>query len=438
MTKLLALAAAGLAAFGAAGAHAETLKLSLADALERARTNSPRLAQLDALQDAAAAGRAAAGANERPWVDLSASYMRQSDTPEFAAPLPGLGTTVLYPNLPDVLRSRAAVNAPLYTGGRTPQLVAAADHELAAARKDREAGRADLALETTAAYWSLVTAREGARVLTEAIASYDAHLVDARHRQEAGLAAANEVLAVQVERDRAELDRIVADHGAQLAEANLARLLGLASGISIEPTDGLSSVPPPPAPLDELVQRALDARPERAALAARAQAADARAQAALSGARPQVLLSAGYDFADPNRRFFPLADSWRTSWDAGVFASWTVLDAGRSRAAAAQARAQAAADRAALVDLEQHIRLEVKQRYLDLSTAAAAVATMEQSVGSARENRRVSEERYRAGVSPSSELLDAETALLRAQLAVTEAEAQRHIADAGLARAVGK
>ncbi len=440
MKMISCIAAAGWLALASASSAlaAETLKLTIAEALERARAESPRLAQLGALEQAAAARRDVAKTTAKPSVDLSGAYARLSHVPEFAVALPGEGRTVLYPDLPDTFQSRAAFNQPLYTGGRATSLTTAATHELGAAQQDVRAGDADLELETTVAYWSLVTARARVRVVAEAIASYEAHLVDARNRQRVGLAATSEVLAVQVQRDQAQLDSLVADHGAQVAEADLQRLLGEPPDVTIEPTDDLAAVPPPPATLEELVEKARSARPERAALEERARAADARADAAETSLHPQVMFSAGYDFSNPNRRFFPPEKSWRTSWDAGVSATWTVFDSGRTKAAAAQSRAEAVAARAALVDLDRRIQLEVKERWLDLATAAAAVETMAQSVLSAEENRRVSQERYRAGVSPSSELLDAETALLRANLALTEARARRQIARAGLDRAVGK
>ena len=50
----------------------------------------------------------------------------------------------------------------------------------------------------------------------------------------------------------------------------------------------------------------------------------------------------------------------------------------------------------------------------------------------------MAQDRYREGVIPSSELLDAETALERAELARTEAMASLRLAAAGLDRAVGR
>jgi outer membrane protein TolC len=151
-----------------------------------------------------------------------------------------------------------------------------------------------------------------------------------------------------------------------------------------------------------------------------------------------VSFNAGYDYASPNRRILPATDAWETSWDASVLASWAVFDAGRTKAAVAEARARADAARFALSDLERRIRLEVTDRRLAMDTARAAVGVADRSRESANENLRVSKERYHAGVLASSELLDAEVDLLRAGLLRTTALARLRIAEAGLSRAVGK
>jgi outer membrane protein TolC len=62
----------------------------------------------------------------------------------------------------------------------------------------------------------------------------------------------------------------------------------------------------------------------------------------------------------------------------------------------------------------------------------------ETAIASARENVRVAADRYREGASPSSELLDAENVLLRAELDRVEALARVHVAAAELDRAVGE
>jgi outer membrane protein TolC len=344
---------------------------------------------------------------------------------------------VVFPNIQDNWRLRAGVSLPLWTSGRLGGQVEAAEGGRAAAGEDLRAGAADLALETKRAYWSLVTARESARVLQEAIRAYDAHLEDARNRERFGMAARNEVLAVQVERDRVELEQLKAESGADAAEADLRRLLDLLPATRIEASEPLEAPAPARPDVEALVAEA-QGRPERKALAARATAAEAAAGAEHGARLPQVALAGGWVYANPNRDIVPPTSDWKDTWDVGIGLNWSVFDGGRRSASEARARAHATALREQLRELERALRLEVTERTLELRTAQARLAVAERSVLSATENRRVAADRYRAGVIPSSELLDAEVAHERATLARTEAFAVLRLAAAGLDRAVGR
>jgi outer membrane protein TolC len=421
-----------------AKAGAETVRLSLAETVERARASSPRLAQLAALQTAADAGLLGARAGRLPVLDLAASYTRNSNVPELTIALPGTEPRTIFPNIPDNYRTRAGLTLPVYTGGRVQGEIRAADHNRDAAGRDLEAGVKDLVLEASSAYWQLVTARESARVLAEAVAAFEAHLKQTKDRQQLGMAARNEVLLVQVERDRAELSRLAADGAAQVANANLVRLVDLPPGSEVEPIEPLASPARPRPDLEALVKEALDGRPEAAALRSRAAAAQAAVKVARSATLPQASLSAGYDFARPNARILPPVEEWKGSWSVGVSLSITAFDGGRTSAAAAQARAQAAAVRHQLEDLERRIRLEVTSRVLDLGTSRATVEVAERNLEAAGESLRVSRDRYHEGLIASFELLDAETALLRAGLDRTTAATQLRLAQASLERAVGR
>jgi outer membrane protein TolC len=66
------------------------------------------------------------------------------------------------------------------------------------------------------------------------------------------------------------------------------------------------------------------------------------------------------------------------------------------------------------------------------------VAASEDFVRAAAEARRVVSERYRAGVIAQTEVLDAEVALLQAELDRTRAMAGVRFAEARLTRAVGR
>jgi outer membrane protein TolC len=417
-----------------------TVRLSLSDALARARENSPHLSELTAQQAAAEAALRGAQAEKRPLVDLSAGYTRNSHVDEFRLALPGQPSRVLFPDIPNNYRLHAGASVPLWTGGRIESAVAAADRQREAAGLDVTGAEHDLDLETRTAYWRLVTARESERVLAEALTAYEAHLTDANNRFKFGVAARNEVLAVQVERDRAELSRLQAENAANISEADLLRLMGLPAGTHLDPTDPANPTDRSDEKLEDLTTLATtaeQARPELKALEARIAAARAAVGIQKAASKPQAFASLGYDYADPNQRIVPQRDEFRGTWSAGVTVSLRAFDGGRTAAAAAEASARADALERELADRRQRLRLEVTSRLLDVRTARAALAVTGRNLISARENVKVAKDRYREGVIPSTELLDAETNLLRAGLDQTAAATQLRVALANLEHTVG-
>jgi outer membrane protein TolC len=429
------------AALPASAADEEVVRLSVEEAVSRALEHAPELEARRAERRAAEAGVGQAEAARRPQLDLFGSYTRRSDVPELSVNLPGQPPRTIFNNVPDNYMLRAEARVPLYTGERLPELEQAARREAEARREDLAAGRGDIALETRRAYWNLVTARENVRVLAAAVESFDAHLEDARNRERFGLAARNEVLAVKVERERARLARMDAERGAAVIEADLARLTGLPPGTRIEPAARLDPPHREAAAgegLEGLVGEALQARPEIAALRQRVRGAERRLAAERAGRRPSVEAVAGYDYANPNRQVLPVEEAWEDTWDVSVRASLNVWDGGRTDEAVARARAEQAAFEARLRGLKEGVRQEVTARRQELRTALDAIAVAEENVVSARESRRVAADRYREGVIPSSERLDAEVALLRAGLDRTEAIARARLAVAALERALGR
>jgi outer membrane protein TolC len=170
----------------------------------------------------------------------------------------------------------------------------------------------------------------------------------------------------------------------------------------------------------------------------RVQAARAREDAAAASARPQLIVNGGYDYARPNPRIFPRADEWEDSWDVSINGTWTLWDGGRRRAEQAEAAAGTRAGQARVGEFERQLAFEVTQRILELDSSRAAIAAAEHGVRAAVEARRVLSERFKAGVATSTEVLDAETAVLHAELDCTRAIASARLAIARLNRAVGR
>jgi outer membrane protein len=423
----------------AASAQQPALPLTLEEALERGQRESLRIVELQARVDAAAAAEAGQRAADRPLIAALAGYTRTNHVQEFQilTPTPPLRST-LYPDVPDNYRARFDLQWPIYSGGRDDALVRAARAERDAAGADLLAVRADLRLEITRAFWALVTAREAEHVLDRSVESLDAHVRDVRARLDQGLVPPNEVLSAEAQRARERVLAIEARNTRGSVEADLGRLIGEASGRPIVP-----QLPPGTASVKAedfaaLLQEARKSRPERQAFEERAAASRARATAASAAARPQVGINGGYDYARPNPRIFPRVDEWEDSWDISVNLSWSLWDGGRHRAERAQAEAGTRAVEARAGEFDRQLALEVRQRWLDTDSSQAAIDAAAEGLRAAVEARRVLRERFAVGVATSTEVLDAETAVLQAELDHTRAVSNARLAHARLDRAVGR
>ena len=127
---------------------------------------------------------------------------------------------------PDNWRARLDMQWPIYTGGRTKALEQAAVAEQSATGKDLESARADLRLETTRAFWALVTAIDSVSVFEESVKRIEAQLGDVRARFDAGFLPPNDVQTVQFQVASQRTLLIQARNQRDGSRAELARLMG--------------------------------------------------------------------------------------------------------------------------------------------------------------------------------------------------------------------
>ena len=414
------------------------IRLTLDEAIGRGLASSHRLSESAARSEAAQAVAGQRRAAQMPQVAALAGYTRTNHVDTFGIPLPTNQLRVIYPDIPDNYRTRLDLQWPIYTAGRLDALERAARADAAAAVDDVSAARADLRLEITRAYWALVTAIESARVVDESVTRVDAHLRDVRNQLNAGLVPPNEVSAVEAQESRERMLSIQARSLRDVAEAELARAIGATPGTPIEPVSRLDAPGAVDAAVAALVEQARSARAERAALTKRLTGADERRHAAAAGSRPAIALAGGFDYARPNPRIFPRDAAWRESWDATVSVGWTLFDGGRTRSEVAEAAAVRRAAEERLADFDSTLAVEVRQRVSELESNRAAIAAAGDSVRSAGEARRVVGDRFQAGVATSTDVLDAQVALLQAELDRTQAIANARLAEARLARVLGK
>jgi outer membrane protein TolC len=416
-----------------------TIRLTLPDAIDRALRASHRIGEFQARQEAATAAVASRSAADMPTISLLGGYMRTNHVDEYAIPGGVLKPpTVIYPDVPDNWRTRVDLQWPVYTFGRVQALERSARSEVTAAEEDLNTSTADIRLDATRAFWALVTATESVRVVEEALALVEAHLRDVKNMKDAGLLAPNDVLSVEARRSRQQVQLIEARNMRDVAEADLRRVTGLARDVAITIDAVLEGLPTELPAYDQLLAEARAGRSERQALQARVDAIGERRTAVAAGLKPTIAVAAGFDYARPNPRIFPRAAEWNDSWDVGVNVAWPLWDGGRVKADAAEVAANQRAVEQRLAEFDSVLDFEVKQRRLDLEASRAAILASTDEVTASAEARRVVSERFKAGLVPNTEVLDAQQALLVAQFDRTRALATARLAQARLDRAVGR
>ncbi len=438
VTYMVAYAVISLVAVGVAQAQPGPVRLTLDDAMARAVDTSHRMGEARARQAGAEATVVVRRKSDDPTATASAGYTRTNHVDEFGVPQPNGTLRVIYPDIPDNFRTRVELVWPVYTAGRSDALARAAQAEATATGSDLAAVRLDLRLEVSRAYWALVTARETVRVLEAALASADSALADVRTRVEAGFLPPNDVSRSEAQRARQELLLIEARGRVRSVSVDLSRLIGLADAAAIEPADRLDSPPAMASDTSALVAEALGQRPELTALSLRVDSVTERMAAIAATRKPTVALASGYDVANPNPRIFPRKDAWQDSFDVSLNVSWQFWDSGRAAAERTEAQASATVLRERKAETETQIRADVQKQIGDLATSRAALVPAQLGVTSAEETQRVVTDRFEAGVAATIDVLDAQVAVLQAQLDRTRVLADIRLSEARLARILGR
>jgi outer membrane protein TolC len=378
-----------------------------------------------------------------PSVNLMSEYQRLNNVTEFQISDGQGNSRVLYPNIPNIYRARVEFFAPIYSFGRVSTNVAAANSLVIAAGADRRAAELGSRLDVMRAYWTLATARAAEKVLVESLARTDAQVEDVRTRVEGGFLSPSDLQSAQAQRSRQQIRLLQARNEASLAELDLARLIGAPPGSAINLATPVEQTLPQAGelialPIDELIARALRQRAERAGMVARGEGLRQSAKASMANLKPYATAQGWIEAAKPNTRFVPPVNEWRDSWTLDVKFVWPLFDSGRSRAQAASFTAQANAVDSKRSEFDGLVSLEVRQRLLDVAFGREAIAASDQAVNAAAEARRVLDERFRAGVATSTEVLDAQVALLEAQLERTRLTAGLRLSEARLLHALGE
>ena len=421
------------------------VELTIDDAVRIGMERSKTLEITRRVQDAARSKSEEADAARLPSLKLQAGYQRLSDVDPFRVIVPFAPEPITIS--PIVLNSytlRLSVQQPLFTGFKLKSVAEAADDGAEASRFDVESERADLVVRITSAYWLLYQSNEVKKYLDENVRRMDAYERDADLLMKAGLGTRNDLLRIQVQHSNARLSQIDAAHDVRLAMMSLNNVMGapLQTEITLLSVPVEGDVDPLLAPggeleLHGLMGYAMSNRPDLQSLELQVKAGDANVTAAKGAWWPQVSFLGNYYFNRPNLRYLPTRDEFKDTWDVGVNLSFDIWNWGLTARQVEQAESHRAKLELHYMQKRDNIAIEITNAYQQVLKAQEKVGVARLAVSQAGENARSIEEKHRNGLATSSELLDANVALLQTLTNQTSALVELEVSRALLRRAAG-
>ena len=414
--------------------------LTLAAAMQKARESARDVTAAQARQGAAEARASQAKAMRLPSFNLTALFMRTNNPAEAFAMKLNQGTfsfpefVASDPNDAAPLNTgitRAEIALPLFTGGELSGRIDQARLAAAAASGTSTWVADNAALSAAEAYVMVAQAEEYAALLHKSRDTVAAHVKLAGDYVTQGMLVRSELLRAEIE--VARMDDLVteADGRVRIANANLAFRLGAAGGSSW----ALSPLPDPrpvAVPLDGWLETAgqrSDLVSARRLLAA----GELEEKVKQAPFWPKLaLIAKGELYGDR-----PFGSTGRSGSLTAV-ATWNVFQGGADRAAVFAAREDARAGREDVARFAESVRLEVRQAFEEAKTAEARHATARKALEAAREAERITDDRFRAGVVKTLDLLDVTTARREAETRELVARADAHTAALRLAVKAGR
>lgn len=424
------------------GVAQDSRTLTLEDALRIGKERSKTLKASSMKVEAASARASEVNTNLLPSLKVEAGYKRLSDVDPFAVSLPFLPSpVVLSPVVLNNYNLKVSLQQPLFTGFKLRSNARAAELMATAAEFEHRSDEADLVLNIKNAYWMLYQTRAVKKFVDENVERFDAHVVDTKNLMKAGLATRNDLLKIEVQLSNAKLTQIDAVHDVQVAMMNLNNLLGLPLNTDLQ----LSSVPEENSNdgstgslAQNLVMRAFTARPELQLMQFRVQASEASVTAARGNLWPQIFLAGSYFYNRPNARYLPTRDEFKGTWEVGVQLQFDLWSWGATGYQTDQAKANLQQAEYLYDQMKDNVSLEVTRNQLQVERSRQKIAVAKEAIGQAEENYRSTNDEYTNGLATSSDLLDADVALLQAKTNLTGALVDYEIARARLSRSVGE
>lgn len=330
--------------------------------------------------------------------------------------------------------NQVTLSMPLYTGGRIENNIKSAKLGISGAELLLERTRQDVRDTVSQDYYNILRCRSQVEVYQESVNNLQAHLENTQAKFRAGTIPQTDILSSEVSLAQKKQKLVSAINDYNVAVATFNNDVGLPTDTDTKPQDRLA-YEAYNLDLAECESYAINHRPDLFQKEYNLLQKIAETDAAKSGARPYVEAVVGRNFGGSSP--FKTDNDTSDSWSAGVKANWNVFDNQITAAQVEQKKAAARRAEAELKDALNDVKLEVRTAYLNLKAAEENIKTMREALDKAKEDYRIEQVRYNAGVGTNLEIMDAQEKLVSAKGDYISALYSYNTSKASLDRAMG-
>ena len=465
----------GLLMLAMVNVHAAGNKWSLDSLRAKAISNNKSLLMADQKKVAAHYARKSAATNYLPKVSATGAYMYTSrelsllsDEQKHTLSNIGTGLSAAVPNLApmsatinsvgqgvvDALhtdtRNAGVVSVmltqPVYMGGkiRAYNKITQYAEEAAGTLYDKELQ--DIIVDVDEAYWNLVALYSKKKLAEGYKALVDKLEGDVEKLVKEGMATKADLLSVKVKVNEAGMTLIQVNNGIELSRMNLCRICGLDMNEPVEVEDAIDEnsnnahlmgqVDMAAAKSDNLVKQAESSRKELQALGMQNKIYDEKIKLARAEYLPKVALMGGYLASNPSV-FNSFERKLKGMWNVGITLNVPILTWGDRFYKVKGAKAEALMHRYETEEVKEKIELQVNQCRQKLQESMERYQTTLRSVDEAEENLRYANLGMKEGVITLSNVMEAQTAWLKAKSEWVNAQVDVRLANLYLRKAVG-
>lgn len=335
---------------------------------------------------------------------------------------------------------------PIYMGGKIRAYNKITQYAEQASETMYDKTLQDIIVEVDDAYWNLVALHSKKKLAEGYKALVDKLEKDVEQLVKEGMATKSDLLSVKVKVNEAGVTLIQVNNGIELSRMNLCRICGLDMDEPIEVEDNIDDNSQTAEaitngalvnqPTDDLVQQAENNRKELQALDLKNKIYDEKIKLARSEYLPKLALMGGYLASNPSV-FNSFEQRLKGMWNVGVTLNVPILTWGDRSYKVKAAKAEACMHRYETEEVKEKIELQVNQCRQKLQESIERYQTTVRSVDEAEENLRYANLGMKEGVVTLSNVMEAQTAWLKAKSEWVNAQVDVRLANLYLRKAIG-